>query len=165
MAGRTLTGLELIQIPATDGEIATILVHAIPEAGDLLAAHSGSLVRGRLDGFSLLLLDGSRGTAGEEAADGVADGRSDCHATGAMLALVVTSRGILGEHTQRWRPSGQTSRVLGWPVERSWFEIRRVDRQLCWQDEFEESASRQEHEPGPLQAERELHDREIDGAW
>jgi hypothetical protein len=95
---RSLASLQLIQVPATDVHIALILRHAVGVLLNVHRAGSRGLLVGsravvevgvhsatRLDvGFggllvlSLLLGSGLGGAAAEEAADGVADGGTDC---------------------------------------------------------------------------------------
>lgn len=95
---RALAGLQLIQIPSTDGQITAVLVHAgaeIPHvrrtgAGGLEVVVGGegavfSLRDGRLGGFGRR---GGRGAAAEEAAEGVADGGANCYTAKERLADV-----------------------------------------------------------------------------
>ena len=89
LAGSSLARLELVKVPAADGKVALVLVHAAPEVGDILCAHAGSLVVGVHGGLAVLGLSerlvGRRsgaGSAAEPATDGVTDGRTDSDTTG-----------------------------------------------------------------------------------
>lgn len=80
LTSRTLTSLQLIQIPPTNRQTPAVLIHALPEIRHLVRAHARRrLVRhGAVCLFGLrgLGLDGGRGRGGaaaEEAADGVTD--------------------------------------------------------------------------------------------
>ena len=82
---RSLTCLQLIQVPSTNAHVATLLIHALPEAPNIVFTRGRSLLLGigvlavvvRSRGFLLLLLGRSlRRAATEETADGVADGRA-----------------------------------------------------------------------------------------
>ena len=84
LAGSGLARLELVKVPAADGQVAMVLVHAAPEVADVLCAHAGSLVLGVHGGLAVLGL-GERlvsrrscaGSSAEPAADGVADRGTD----------------------------------------------------------------------------------------
>ena len=84
-----LTSLQLIQIPATDRQIALILIHTALEVHHLALADFGGLVSLIHRVLAVLLLsdglvDGCFGlgaAATEPAADCVADGGADCDAT------------------------------------------------------------------------------------
>jgi hypothetical protein len=90
LASSSLARLELVKVPAANGKVALVLVHAAPEVGDILCAHAGSLVlrvHSRLAVGSLRkrLVDrrgSSAGAAAEPATDGVADGRTDSDTAG-----------------------------------------------------------------------------------
>ena len=89
LAGGSLARLELVKVPAADGKVALVLVHAAPEVGDILCANAGSLVLGVYGGLAVLglgkrLVDrcsGCAGSAAEPTANGVADGRTDSDTT------------------------------------------------------------------------------------
>jgi len=83
----TLARLQLIQVPAADGQVTLVLVHAAAEAGHLLAAHGRRLVLRRLHRFRLLLLGRCRRPA-EPSADGVADAGSDGYAAAVVYVSV-----------------------------------------------------------------------------
>lgn len=80
LAGGGLARLELLEVPVADLHVAALLVHALVELQcGRLAVVAEILLRVlclRLDGLLGRGL-GGRGAAGEEAADGVADGRAD----------------------------------------------------------------------------------------
>lgn len=83
---------QLLQIPPADLHVAAVLVHALGELRSraLAVARGVPLVVVLLGGCGLGLRRGSGlgGAAGEEAADGVADGGTDCDTTGTeALAL------------------------------------------------------------------------------
>lgn len=104
LAGSSLARLELVKVPAADGKVALVLVHAAPEVGDVLCAHTRGLVLGVHGGLAVLVLgerlvDGRSGCAGaaaEPTADGVADGGTDCDtAVGRkMLAMGLYDAGL-----------------------------------------------------------------------
>jgi hypothetical protein len=104
LAGSSLARLELVKVPAADGEVALVLVHAAPEVGDVLSANAGGLVLGVHHGLAVLVLgqrlvgrrSGCAGAAAEPTANGVADGRTDCDtAVGReMLALGSCDEGL-----------------------------------------------------------------------
>lgn len=101
----SLASLQLIQVPSADAHVALVVVHALAEIlhvggarrvfprGRVLAGVE-TVVHG-LGGGSIvllgLLLSRSAGTAREESADGVADGRTDCDTT-VCCSLVLFSR-------------------------------------------------------------------------
>lgn len=82
-----LAGLELLHVPAADGQVALVLVHAVGEALDVRGAGAACLGGGGLRvqaivhglpglrvGIGRQLFDGgSRGSAAEETTDGMAD--------------------------------------------------------------------------------------------
>lgn len=81
LGGGGLAGLELLEVPAADLHVARVVVHALGKglggAGAVVAPFAvGLLGLGGLDGRGLL---GRRRAAAEEAADGVANGRTDCY--------------------------------------------------------------------------------------
>jgi len=86
LAGSSLARLELVKVPAADGEVALVLVHAAPEVGDVLCAHARGLVLRVHGGLAVLVLgerlvdrrSGCAGAAAEPTTNGVADGRTDC---------------------------------------------------------------------------------------
>ena len=104
LAGGSLARLELVKVPAADGKVALVLVHAAPEVGDILCAYTRGLVLRVHGGLAVLVLgerlvDGRSGCAGaaaEPTADGVADGGTDCDtAVGRkMLALGLYDAGM-----------------------------------------------------------------------
>lgn len=49
LAGSLLAGLQLVEVPAADGEVALVIIHALLKAADLVGAHLGLLVRAGLD--------------------------------------------------------------------------------------------------------------------
>lgn len=88
LSSSLLAGLELFEVPATDGHVALVLVHAVGEALNVGGARTGSFggrtlavqsIVHRISGLCvgigglLLLLDRGRGAASEESADGVAN--------------------------------------------------------------------------------------------
>ena len=94
LAGGSLARLELVKVPAADGQVALVLVHAAPEVADVLCAHAGSLVLGVHGGLAVLGLGerliGRRscaGSAAEPAADGVADGGTDSDTAGCYVSF------------------------------------------------------------------------------
>ena len=105
LAGSSLARLELVKVPAADGKVALVLVHAAPEVGDVLCAHTRGLVLGVHGGLAVLVLgerlvDGRSGCAGaaaEPTADGVADGGTDCD--------TAVGREMLDLGFVRWRTS------------------------------------------------------------
>jgi hypothetical protein len=109
LAGGSLARLELVKVPAADGEVALVLVHAAPEVGDVLCANAGGLVLGVHGGLAVLVLgerlvdrrSGCAGAAAEPTANGVADGGTDCDtAVGRdMLALRLYEGGLLSVAT------------------------------------------------------------------
>lgn len=96
LAGSSLARLELVKVPAADGKVALVLVHAAPEVGNVLCANARGLVLGVHGGLAVLglgdgLVDrcsGCAGTAAEPTANGVTDGGTDCDTAvrGGMLA-------------------------------------------------------------------------------
>lgn len=90
LASRSLASLQLIQIPAADGQVALVLVHAGAEVADVLRADRRRLVlRVHRHGAVVRLshgLVGRRGgrarAAAEPAAHGVADRGADCDTAG-----------------------------------------------------------------------------------
>jgi len=86
LAGGSLARLELVKVPAADGKVTLVLVHAAPEVGDVLCANARSLVLGVHGGLAVLglgkrLVDrcgGCAGSAAEPTTNGVTDGRTDC---------------------------------------------------------------------------------------
>jgi len=116
LAGSSLARLELVKVPAADGKVALVLVHAAPEVGDVLCAHTRGLVLGVHGGLAVLVLgerlvDGRSGCAGaaaEPTADGVADGGSDCdtgssagHLAEETATTARCGRGLLGSGGRR----------------------------------------------------------------
>ena len=111
LAGSSLAGLELLEVPAADLHVATLLIHALGELdGGALAVVVAELLlvlRGlRLDGGLL----GGFGGAAKETAEGVADGRANsdtaryrqlCNDTRAQLEIVSERPGAAGHE-----PSG-----------------------------------------------------------
>jgi len=97
LAGSSLARLELVKVPAADGKVALVLVHAAPEVGDVLCANARGLVLGVHGGLAVLGLgnrlvgrrSGCAGTTAEPTANGVTDGGTDCDTAmeGNMLAL------------------------------------------------------------------------------
>jgi hypothetical protein len=89
LAGSSLARLELVKVPAADGEVALVLVHAAPEVGDVLCANAGGLVLGVHGGLAVLVLgerlvgrrSGCAGAAAEPTTNGVANGGTDCDTT------------------------------------------------------------------------------------
>ncbi|KAI7288024.1 hypothetical protein KC345_g37 [Hortaea werneckii] len=122
-----LASLELVKIPAANGQVATVIVHASPEVVHVRLAHLGRLVVGVEGGLAVGGLGDwlSRGgfrlrgaaAAAEEAADGVADRGAYCDTaggggaghlaeeTGATAALLSCWRGLWrrGLLSLRWR--------------------------------------------------------------
>ena len=94
LARGLLACLQLVQVPAADGQVAVVLRHAGVEVLDVTSAHTGGL--GCLRLLVLLCevgvlgrgLGGRRAAAAEEAADGVADGGSDSDTAVVALAFV-----------------------------------------------------------------------------
>lgn len=103
-----LTRLQLVQVPSAYRQRPLILVHALAEIVDVRLADLGSgvvigvgvgvvvvwVLRGVLVcgcGFC-----GLRGTAAEESADGVADGRAYCYATVGGSKSAITSTYLSG---------------------------------------------------------------------
>lgn len=89
-ACRSLAGLELIQVPSTDGQISLILVHAPLEPLHFVSANCrtlllllGGILICLLCFLSLLrgcgLLHWSAASATKETADGMTDGGADCY--------------------------------------------------------------------------------------
>lgn len=94
LGSSSLASLELVKVPAADGETALVLVHALAEVGDVGLTGARGLVRGvgvrvlRLDLLRLGLCRGrGRGAAAEEATDGVADGRTYCDTAGRDVSI------------------------------------------------------------------------------
>jgi hypothetical protein len=86
LTSRTLTSLELIQIPPTDINAPTILIHALPEISNLRLTRTSATATLRIVRLLMLLREirrlswfgsGCGAAAGKETADGVADGRAD----------------------------------------------------------------------------------------
>jgi len=86
-ARRLLARLELFHVPPADVHVTPVLVHAGCEVANVHLARTGTLLLHLLPVISLsrhlLLLCFRRGTAAtaKEAADGVADGGTDCDTT------------------------------------------------------------------------------------
>lgn len=95
LAGSGLARLELVKVPAADGQVALVLVHAAPEVADVLCAHAGSLVLGVHHGLAVLGLgkrlvgrrSGCAGAAAEPATDGVTDGGTDSDTAGCYVSF------------------------------------------------------------------------------
>lgn len=95
LARRLLAGLELVEVPAADAQVAVVLVHAVVERLDVAGARAGglALALALVGGLVLLrkvgVLSGLGGgrSAAEEAADCVADGRTDRDTSGSELAF------------------------------------------------------------------------------
>ena len=88
LASSLLASLKLVQIPPTDRQAALVLIHTPPEVSDIRLADLRRLVVRVHNGALLSLSHGlvgrrccCRGTATEEAADGVADGGAYCDTT------------------------------------------------------------------------------------
>lgn len=100
--GETLS-YQLVQVPSTDGQVALVVIHALAEvlhirlAGRVLPGVAAlvQVVVHRLGLGSRSLLGlgrGAAGATGEEAADGVADGGTNCNTTADLLAYVLRQR-------------------------------------------------------------------------
>ena len=126
-SGSRLASLELVKVPATDGQVALVLVHAAAEVVDVGLADLGGLVAGRgvgavvcrVGGSLALLLNRSRRAATEEAANGVADGRADCDTT--IVKLSVWGPEKFG---QSLRDKTHAAVLAIWP--------KRPGPALCW---------------------------------
>jgi hypothetical protein len=113
---RLLTSLQLLHVPTTNTHVALILIHTISKALDVRGTWTGRFgggvglrVEGIIHGVAgscvgvggllvfLLFGWGGRGAAAaaEKAADGVADGRTDCDA--AVMVVVMLACVCFGE--------------------------------------------------------------------
>jgi len=118
LAGSGLARLELVKVPAANGQVALVLVHAAPEVADILCANAGSLVLGVHGGLAVLGLGerlvGRRSCAGpaaEPAADGVADGGTDSDTTRCHVSFRGSNgSACLWQLTQQCWPSGRKDR-------------------------------------------------------
>lgn len=95
LTSRSLASLQLIQVPPADCQATLVLVHALAERVDVLSARPGLRLRRSVDLVLLLELGalgrrlGRRAAATTEpAADGMADGRSDCDTAVEMSVYV-----------------------------------------------------------------------------
>jgi hypothetical protein len=86
LTSRTLTSLKLIQIPPTDINAPTILIHALPKVSNLRLTRTSATATLRIVRLLMLLREirrlswfgsGRGAAAGKETANGVADGRAD----------------------------------------------------------------------------------------
>lgn len=161
LAGGSLARLELVKVPAADGQVALVLVHAAPEVADILCANAGSLVLGVHGGLAVLGLgerlvgrrSGCAGSAAEPTADGVTDGGTDSDTAGSYVSFQGSGADAhLWRLTQQCWPSGRRDRyhrsLRVQPVEErrqgeeeraGWQEAER----RCWPGEPEQVAEEQ----------------------
>lgn len=143
LASSSLASLELVKVPAADGQVALVLVHAAAEVGDVLRAHGGRLVLRVHGDLAVLRLryglvggrGGRAGSTAEPATDGVADRRADCDTAGRVsVRIAYEYSAMMGDVlTQQCWPSGRRDRYHRCSERARRQGERREEERVGWQ--------------------------------